>query len=53
MICENHRRKTPARKKYRVGSPSGLAANNAIFFAGGFGEVADGGEIAENRCVNE
>ena len=27
MICENHRRKTQARKNYRVASPSGLAAN--------------------------
>ena len=42
MICENHRRKTSHRKNYRVASPSGLAANNAIIFAGGFGEVADG-----------
>ena len=33
--------KPPARKKYRVVSPSGSAANNAIFFAGGFGGVAD------------
>lgn len=51
MIYENHRRKTPPRKKYRVGSPSGSAATTR--FAGGFGEVADRGEIAENRCVNE